>query len=169
MAGQCKSTAQGRNLLYTGVTRGRDRHDDHPRQRNRAPALASYLSASAVSMWGRLLECEEVAKRKNIGTKFQSLTLILAEIMSSALWIEIYDPSPSFRNSLRCTHSVSSIFSLLSHVARGRLRRCADFQRSLDRLSRLRAFQTDILIWAVMQSFSPKSATECPPCPKCGA
>ena len=35
--------------------------------------------------------------------------------------IETYDPSASFRNSLRCTHSVSSIFSLLSHVARGRL------------------------------------------------
>src|SRR3984957_19133140 len=83
--------------------------------------------------------------------------------------IETYDSSASCRNSLRCAHSLSSIFSLLSHVARGRLRRCADFQRSLDRLSRLRAFQTDILTWAVMQSFSPKSATERPPCPKCGA
>ena len=50
-------------------------------------------------------------------------------------------------------------FLSLSHVARGRLRRCANFQRSLDRLSRLRACQTDILTWAVMQSFSPKSAT----------
>ena len=30
-------------------------------------------------------------------------------------------------------------------------------------------FKLIILIWAVMQSFSPKSATEGPPCPKCGA
>jgi hypothetical protein len=33
---------------------------------------------------GQVVECEEVAKTKNIRTKFQSLTLILAEIMSSA-------------------------------------------------------------------------------------
>ena len=60
-----------RNLLYTGVTRDRDRHDDHPRQRNRAPALASYLSASAVSMRGRLSNARKSRKGKTSAQNFK--------------------------------------------------------------------------------------------------
>jgi len=67
----------------------RDRHDDNPRRRYRAPALTSFSAVDRAGLsglnGGQDVECEKVANvGKTSAQKCQSSTLILAEIMSIA-------------------------------------------------------------------------------------